>query len=190
MGLDLDKDQFTEQDFLRFRQRLDESLVAMEALLERPGFGAGPATVGAELELFLVDDVGAPVPAAEELLRSLDDPRITHELGLFNIEMNLTATSLTGNPFAKFSAEISELTAKLAEAAVQFGSGLVSIGILPTLTRVEHFDGLLSTAKRFVVLERELKRLRGVVQRRELLRIGAQVKLEGGVGRLQRNGAG
>jgi len=41
--------------------RLDECLVALGRLLQRPGFGTGPATVGAELELFLVDGQGTRV---------------------------------------------------------------------------------------------------------------------------------
>jgi len=55
MGTDIDKEEFDERDYARFAERLEECLIVLGRLLDRPGFGAGPATVGAELELFLVD---------------------------------------------------------------------------------------------------------------------------------------
>ena len=54
MGADLDREHFSEAEFARFGERLERSLVALRELLARPGFGAGPPTIGAELELFLV----------------------------------------------------------------------------------------------------------------------------------------
>ena len=61
MGLAIDRDHFDPVDYERFEERLEESLLALGRLLERPGFGTGPTTVGAELELFLVDVSGGVV---------------------------------------------------------------------------------------------------------------------------------
>jgi len=55
MGTDIDEEEFGEGDYSRFAERLEECLAVLGQLLARRGFGAGPATVGAELELFLVD---------------------------------------------------------------------------------------------------------------------------------------
>jgi hypothetical protein len=60
MGTGIDHEQFDERDYPRFAQRLEECLSALGQLLERPGFGAGPATAGAELEVFLVDSASWP----------------------------------------------------------------------------------------------------------------------------------
>ncbi len=62
MGTDIDQDEFDEGDYSRFAEQFEECLSALGQLLERPGFGAGPATVGAELELFLVDRAARPLP--------------------------------------------------------------------------------------------------------------------------------
>lgn len=61
MGLTIDRDQFDTVEYQRFERRLDECLLALGRMLERPGFGAGPATIGAELELFLVDGQARPL---------------------------------------------------------------------------------------------------------------------------------
>ena len=66
MGLTIDRERFDPEDYRRFERRLDDCLTALERLLERPGFGTGPATVGAELELFLVDGQGRPLPRNQE----------------------------------------------------------------------------------------------------------------------------
>jgi hypothetical protein len=63
MGLAIDRDHFDQVDYQRFEERLEECLLALGRLLERPGFGAGPTTVGAELELFLIDRGRAPCRA-------------------------------------------------------------------------------------------------------------------------------
>ncbi|MFC7714697.1 hypothetical protein [Nonomuraea recticatena] len=52
MGQDVDKERFSEADYLRFGERLTEQLAELRELLDRPGFGDGVTTVGAELELF------------------------------------------------------------------------------------------------------------------------------------------
>ena len=63
MGLSIDRERFDPVDYRRFERRLDECLLALGRLLERPGFGVGPTTVGAELELFLVDERAHALPA-------------------------------------------------------------------------------------------------------------------------------
>ena len=62
MGIEIDRERFDEADYVSFTERLDQCLAALEQLLERPGFGVGPRTIGAELELFLIDDQGHPWP--------------------------------------------------------------------------------------------------------------------------------
>lgn len=63
MGTGIDHEQFDERDYHRFAERLGECLSALGKLLDRPGFGSGPATVGAELELFLLDGAARPLLA-------------------------------------------------------------------------------------------------------------------------------
>ena len=60
MGIEIDRERFDDADYPRFSERLERCLEALGRLLERPGFGVGPRTIGAELELFLVDDDGRP----------------------------------------------------------------------------------------------------------------------------------
>ena len=95
MGLEIDCEQFESQDSDRFRDRLESSLKALEALLGQPGFGVGPASLGAEHEVALVDAGARPLPLDEEVLRETFDARMTLELDRFNLECNLLPINMT-----------------------------------------------------------------------------------------------
>jgi gamma-glutamyl:cysteine ligase YbdK (ATP-grasp superfamily) len=158
MGQDLDKARFSEQEFQTFGERLNEQLVVLRELLDRPGFGEGPVTIGAELELFLVDEEGRPLPRNSEVRERLGDPRVVLELGRFNIEVNLTPIPLAGEPFARMGAEIQETLRKVDEAVE--GGGALPIGILPTLDTGDFTADAMSEENRYEALSRGLRRLR------------------------------
>src|SRR6266508_3803814 len=78
MGTNIDREAFDEVDDARFQQRLEQCLSTLGELLERPGFGVGPATIGAELDRFNLELnatptllAGRPFAALGEELRLL-----------------------------------------------------------------------------------------------------------------------
>ena len=101
MGTRIDQEDFDERDYPRFRQRLQESLSVLGQLLQQPGFGAGPATIGAELELFLIDRAARPLPCNQAIRALAADPRVTVELDRFNLELNASPVPLAGLPVCR-----------------------------------------------------------------------------------------
>src|SRR5579859_4561218 len=100
MGKDVDRDAFEESDYVLFGQRLEECVALLAEVIRRPGFGAGPATIGAELELVLIDGQCRPLPRNEAIRRVAADPRVAVELSRFNLELNASPVPLAGRPFA------------------------------------------------------------------------------------------
>jgi hypothetical protein len=161
MGLAISRDTFTEDEFVRFSARLREDLDALRALLDRPGFGEGAPTVGAELEMFLVDDAFCPLPANREVLARTFDPRLTVEMDRFNLEANTLPVPLAGRPFTALGAEMTSALDAVARAAAEQGGRVLTIGILPTL-RPEHLTAAhLTDLPRYRALSASLRRLRG-----------------------------
>ena len=160
MGTDIDKEQFGEGDYPRFAERLTECLSALGQLLDRPGFGAGPATVGAELELFLIDGAGRPLPHNQAIRAAAADPRVTVELNRFNLELNASPVLLAGRPFAALGGELNLLLDHVAHAARDYAGRLALIGILPTLSRADLGPGMMTDAPRYRALNSGLRRLR------------------------------
>jgi len=175
VGTDIDQEEFGERDYSRFAGRLEECLSALGQLLERPGFGAGPATVGAELEVFLVDGAARPLPHNQAIRAAVADPRVTVELDRFNLELNASPVPLAGRPFAALGGELNVLLDHVADAAKDHAGRLALIGILPTLSQADLGPGVMTDAPRYRALNNGLRRLR---QDRFRIRIAGADPLE------------
>jgi gamma-glutamyl:cysteine ligase YbdK (ATP-grasp superfamily) len=158
MGTDIDDQEFDEGDYARFAERLEECLSALGGLLERPGFGAGPATLGAELELFLVDGAGRPLPHNQAIRAAAADPRITVELNRCNLDLNASPVLLAGRPFTALGGELNQLADRVAHAASDQGGRVALIGILPTLSLADLRPAMMTDVPRYRALDRGLRR--------------------------------
>ncbi len=160
MGIEIDRDEFEPAEFARFDARLARCLAALETLLARPGFGTGEPSLGAELEVTLVDAQGRPLPLNHEVLDRTLDPRMTYELDRFNLECNLRHTRLAGNPFAHLRSEFASAHRELSRAASAVGGRIAMIGILPTLEESDLEPGAMTESARFRALSRALRTAR------------------------------
>jgi hypothetical protein len=160
VGKGIDRETFDQLDYARFQQRLEQCLSTLGRLLQRPGFGVGPATLGAELELFLVDDAARPRLRNQAVRAAAADPRVNLELDRFNLEVNATPTPLAGWPFAVLGAELRLLLEHVAAAARAHGGRPALIGILPTLGHADLHPGVISDVPRYRALNSGLQRLR------------------------------
>ena len=82
-------------------QKVLHDLRALERMLDEGLIERGVSRIGAEQEMFLVDASFDPAPVAMEVLADLDDPRVTTELGRFNLEFNLDPLPLGGDCLAR-----------------------------------------------------------------------------------------
>jgi hypothetical protein len=96
MASEVPREHFTEADLADFRRRLHESLAVLEEVLRRPGFGVGEMTMGAELEVSIVDSEGRALGCNDEVISTIGDPRVKVELERFNLEWNLPWWPLAG----------------------------------------------------------------------------------------------
>ena len=160
MGLEIDREEFGDDAYRRFDARLARSLEVLEALLSQEGFGVGPSTLGAELEVSLVDGAGRPLPENRKVLAESVDPRLTVELDRFNLESNLQYCGLAGRPFATLAAEMQGCLAEMTRAARLHGAEVAMIGILPTLTEDDLQADAMTDAMRYRALSASLRRLR------------------------------
>ncbi len=151
-------DEHTRRAFMK--ALLDE-VRALEDMLEGGVIESGIRRIGAEQEMFLVDQSSRPALTAMQILETIDDPRFTHELGLFNLEANLSPLELGGDCLRQLEREADEVLGIAREKAGKVGSRIALVGILPTLTR-EHMslESMVPTA-RYFALNEALLRLRG-----------------------------
>ena len=160
MGTEIAREKFSERDYARFTERLERCLADLGQLLGRPGFGAGPATVGAELELFLVDGAARPLPLNQAVRALAADPRVAVELNRFNLELNCSPAPLAGRPFTALAGELGVLLDRVDAAARAHHGRIALISVLPTLSQAHLGAGAVTGTARYRALDRGLRRLR------------------------------
>ena len=160
MGIQIDREDYDDEDYQRFSLRLQHSLIALRELLGRPGFGEGEPSIGAELEIALVDSNARPLPLNLKVLGETVDPRFTVELDRFNLECNLDPTSLAGRPFGFLRHQIDDALAEVRRAASAHGGRIAVIGILPTLRPGDLQSSAMTDRPRYRILSNALRRIR------------------------------
>ncbi len=185
MGIEIDREHFEDAEYTKFGARLREDLQALRELLARPGFGEGPASIGAELELNLVDAEARPLTLNRAVLADTHDPRITLEIARFNLEINTLPVLLAGQPFSALEAQLRESLTETANAAARHGGRVATIGILPTLEPSDLLPDALTDGCRYRALSAGIRRIRGGafpirIEGRDVLSLDADdVTLEG-----------
>jgi len=160
MGLSIDRSSFTDAEYRQAGVRLRENLAALETLLKRPGFGVGDWTIGAELEMCIVDDACEALPINREVLAGSLDPHLQLELDRFNLEYNLSPVVAAGRPFSTMQEELVAALAALGGTAGKFGGRIVPIGILPTLQMDQLQSGWMTDLPRYHALCAGIRRIR------------------------------
>ncbi len=145
----------------KFTKALLDDLDGLRALIQSGRFDDGPRRIGAEQEMFLVGPRLGPAPLAMEILKAIDDPRLTTELALYNLEANLTPSRFDGDCLRRLECELDEVLGKVREAARALDGDVALVGILPTLTRGDvHLDNM-TPLPRYKQLNDVMAQLRG-----------------------------
>lgn len=161
MGIDIDRVEFDTNDTIQFQHKLNEQLALLKNVIANPDFGQAPHSIGAELELYIVDDRGRPLPCNETILKKANNSLLTPELNAYNLEYNLAPCPITQQPFLSLEKAISDELKRLNHYAAEVGGRLVAIGILPTLTPEDFGPHSMTQRKRYHALVKQLIRQRG-----------------------------
>ena len=135
--------------------------VRVEEMLRQDMIESGVRRVGAEQEMFLIDRAHKPAPRALDILDVIDDSRFTHELGLFNLEANLSPHRLGGNCLREMESELQEIYRKARETAARFDCEIALVGILPTLTKGNLGLESMVPTERYYALNEAICQMRG-----------------------------
>lgn len=143
-----------------FTKALLRDLRALRQMLEEGRFETGVRRIGAEQEMFLVNDAFRPAPTALEILEELEGP-FTTELGLYNLEANIEPRVLGGRCFSALERRVHELVEQAREAARRRGTDVVLTGMLPTLAKSDVTLENMTPRERYRALDAALSKMRG-----------------------------
>ncbi len=153
--------EYNDRQALEFMEALLADMSALEKLLEAGKIESGVHRIGAEQEMFLIDDSMRPAPVSMEVLERVDDPRLTTEIGKFNLEANLSPQFFNGHCLRSMEQELNEVVALARKGANAVGADIVLTGILPTLHQSDLTLENLATNPRYAELNRAVNQLRG-----------------------------
>lgn len=162
MGREIGTTEYTRSQRTLYRRELRRNLDLFETFLDTAEF-VDEGTVGVELEMNLArEDTMAPALISDLLLNDLDDEEYVHEIGRYNLEVNLPVSRPQGNGLADLEDELAAKTDRADQAARARGARVIPVGHLPTITE-ELFDGdeWRAPGARYEALERTVLEARG-----------------------------
>jgi Glutamate-cysteine ligase family 2(GCS2) len=133
MGRDISKTRFTEDDLVRFKQKLMEEYRILADWFQSDRLKSQRHLCGFELEAWLVDRDLLPAPKNEAFLSRIAHPLVVPELSQFNFEINSTPQHIEGPIFSNMENELQEVWQLCADNAAAVGSDILATGILPTI---------------------------------------------------------
>lgn len=160
MGDEIDRRYFDAEDFSTFRARLDTETALLGEMFDAGEFSTRGDVAGFELEAWLVDAQGNPLPRNDSYLAALDNPLVVPELAAYNVELNGSPTALRGHAFSRLADELNATWAACRATADAEGCHLVTIGILPTVRKTDLDSAFMSHMVRYQSLNDRVMALR------------------------------
>jgi len=145
----------------QFTKAVLNDLQAVERMLELGMFEDNTFRIGAEQEMFLVNSAMCPAPISTRILEDANDRRLTTEIGLFNIEANLSPSMFEKDCLSRLENEIEEMVEIVRHSAEKSGGDVVLVGILPTIQQSDLVIENLTPLPRYLELNRILTELQG-----------------------------
>jgi CBS domain-containing protein len=134
---------------------------ALEQVIDRGMIETGIRRIGAEQEMFLVDEALSCAPVSTEVLATANDPRLTTELAKFNLEANLSPQVFGGTCLSALEAELLEVIEVARKAAAAHNAKIVLTGILPTLRKPDLALANMTPLPRYFALNKAMQKMRG-----------------------------
>ena len=115
------------------QRRLQRCVAALQRMVDDGWFVGHEDTIGMEVELDLVDPLGRPRLINDAVLARLGRADMQHELGQFNVELNLAPSRLQGRVLHGSEGELADVLDACRARIEGLGARLVAVGMLPTL---------------------------------------------------------
>ena len=161
MGCEISDKEYSAKDYEQFNQRIHDQVDILKEVIASPEFGRDEICIGAELELYLMNEQSDVSPVNLQLLEMLQDDQFQSELNTFNLELNLSPVKAAGKPFSRLTKEMLTKFNYLWSIAEQIKTRPLAVGILPTLQEKHLTSEYLTDLGRYRILTRELLKQRG-----------------------------
>ncbi|MDV3221276.1 glutamate--cysteine ligase [Intrasporangium sp.] len=140
MGADVEQARYTREQRQQYREKVRRDLDVFERMLGHAQFEFDRPMTGLEIELNLVNRELGPRLDNKSVLEHIADENYQTELARYNIELNVHPRPLPGDSALELEQLLRESLNHASSRAAELNTGIVAIGILPTVMP-EHFEG-------------------------------------------------
>lgn len=149
-----------KKDKSSYIHHLIGDLQALDHLIKNDLLERSPVRIGAEQEFCLINSSFLPVNNSMEILKELNDPHFTTEMGLYNLELNLDPLELKASCFSQLHRSLKTYLEKVKLITRNHNASLILTGILPTL-RLQHIaEDHMTPIPRYLALNKAIKESR------------------------------
>ena len=142
------------------QRRLQRCVAALRRMVDGGWFVAHEDTIGMEVELDLVDPLGRPRLVNDAALARLGRADMQHELGQFNVELNIAPRRLQGRVLRDSESDLADVLDQSRARIEGLGVRLVAVGMLPTLSAEQLTVERISHNPRYELLSRRMRAAR------------------------------
>jgi len=160
MGEEIDKIDFTGEDFEHYQQCLSAETSLLSEWFTNSTLSSRQDMGGFELEVWIIDADCNPFPINEAYLDKLNSDWVSPELSRFNIELNGLPENLHGKALSRLQSALDQSWSHCYDVAREFDASLVMIGILPSVQEKQLVLENMSRMKRYFALNEQVFRQR------------------------------
>ncbi|WMI66683.1 CBS domain-containing protein [Aestuariibaculum sp. YM273] len=150
----------TKKDQSNYIHHLLNDIKALDIMIEEGMIEAQPQRIGAEQEVFLVNDQFLPENKSLEFLKKINHKNFTTEISTYTFEINLDVFELKDSCFSALHKQLDHLLEQAKKVAATQHIKLVLTGILPSLSINNVGDKSMTDTKRYSVLNEIVKKTR------------------------------
>ena len=142
------------------QRRLLRSVAALQRMVDDGWFVGHEDSIGMEVELDLVDPLGRPRLINDAVLERLGRADMQHELGRFNVELNMAPRRLQGRVLHDSERDLADVLDGCRARIERLGARLLAVGMLPTLSAEQLTLERISRNPRYELLCRRMRAAR------------------------------
>ncbi len=153
--------QLASHNKTEFLRHLLSDIKALEHMIDNDLIESGVTRIGAEQEICLVKNSLRPGMVGGKILAASDEPHLTNELALWNLELNLDPCDAGPGCFTTMDNQLQALLKYTNEKAAEHDCSVVLTGLLPTIRKSELSAKFMTPSPRFEAVNRVLREIRG-----------------------------
>jgi gamma-glutamyl:cysteine ligase YbdK (ATP-grasp superfamily) len=161
MDLQQSSSYYTKEQFKQFQKLLEKETASLYDIFQKDSFQKGQNITGCEVEFWLMNSDGLPVPANQSFLEVCDRSDLVPEVSQFNFEFNSKPVPLKKGIFQNTKSQLDEIWQFVRETTKRMGHDVTMIGSLPTFEKSMLCESNLSGGERYKALNEGLNILRG-----------------------------